>query len=84
MTSLKRTYVIENVLSTDVHHSTGKVGVHHLHGIIKSPQSSAERITDTWETSAGSGVCLKHKQFLVLLLSVVARIDECLNNGLPS
>lgn len=61
------TYVIVVALTTDVKKSVGEVEACHVEGVIDSPKSGHEAVTETGESTTRRGVGFEHDERLVHL-----------------
>lgn len=79
------TYVVRNILATNVEQSAGEVAIRHLQTVVDSPDSRTKAVADTRETSAGRSVRLEHHELLPKLLGNARRVqigfDEILTRG---
>jgi hypothetical protein len=73
------TYIIINVLATNMHQRMGEVCIRHLESIIHRPQCGAIGITDSRETSTRRRVRLEHDERLPRTLSKIRRVYIRLN-----
>lgn len=63
--------------------SSGEIGIRHLQGVVETPECSAERVTDSRETTTRSCVGLEHHEWLVLRLCVRRGIEVWRNDVPP-
>ena len=71
----RNTYVVENILPSNMQHSIGKICIGHLESIIRGPEGRPIRVTHPCEPAARSRVGLEHDERFASLLHEIARVD---------